>query len=119
MAFETARRRDDASRWSVLALICLGVVGVLTTWFSATAIVPELISDWALSPTAAAWLTNAVQLGFVAGAVGSSFVNLPDIVRMPGLMAASSLLAAAANACLFLEPGIGTAIAARFVTGVA
>lgn len=107
------------SRWRALALICVGVVGVLTTWFSATAIVPDLSADWGLTSTAAAWLTNAVQLGFVAGAIGASLVNLPDIVRMHRLMAASSLVAAAANAVLLLEPGIGGAIAARFLTGVA
>ena len=106
-------------RWRALTFICLGVVGVLTTWFSATAIIPELIVEWSLSATTAAWLTNAVQLGFVVGAVSASAVNLPDIVRMNRLMAASALLAALANAVLLLEPSITTAIVARFVTGVA
>ena len=108
-----------AGRWRALAMICLGVVGVLTTWFSATAIVPELIVEWALTPTEAAWLTNAVQLGFVTGAVGASLFNLPDLVRMNRLMAAAAVVAAAANAVLLASPGIGAAIAARFVTGVA
>ena len=106
-------------RWTALTLICIGVVGVLTTWFSATAIVPELIARWALTTSQAAWLTNAVQLGFVVGAVGASLVNLPDLVRMNRLMAISSAVAALANASLLLEPGPGWAIAARFVTGVA
>lgn len=119
MAFEPIAKTGTRGRWPALALICLGVTGVLTTWFSATAIIPELTVDWNLSPSAAGWLTNAVQLGFVTGAVGASLVNLPDIVRMPRLIAASSLLAALANATLLLEPGIGGVIAARFVTGVA
>jgi MFS family permease len=106
-------------RWTALTLICIGVVGVLTTWFSATAIVPELIVEWALTTSQAAWLTNAVQLGFVVGAVGASFVNLPDLVRMNRLMAVAAALAALANAALLLEPGPGWAIVARFVTGVA
>ncbi|WP_343115697.1 MFS transporter [Ostreiculturibacter nitratireducens] len=106
-------------RWTALALICLGVVGVLTTWFSATAIVPELTESWSLSPGAAAWLTNSVQLGFVVGAISSSFVNLPDIVRMNRLMAVASLAAAAANLVLLAEPGTAAAIGARFATGVA
>lgn len=106
-------------RWKALTLICVGVVGVLTTWFSATAIVPELIVTWSLSTSQAAWLTNAVQLGFVLGAVGASFVNLPDLVRMNRLMAISSAVAALANASLLLQPGPELAIAARFVTGIA
>lgn len=105
-------------RWSMLALICIGVVGVLSTWFSATAIIPELVAAWELSPSQAAWLTNGVQLGFVFGALGSSLVNLPDILPMKRLMTAAALLATLANAAL-LVAGPDTAIAARFVTGVA
>ncbi len=108
-----------ALRWRALSLICLGVVGAMTSWFSATAILPELVRDWGLGASAAAWLTNAVQLGFVAGAVAASLVNLPDIVPLPRLMAGAAVLAALANAVLLLEPGAGAAIAARFVTGVA
>ena len=114
-----AGTEDASGRWSALGLICVGVVGVLTTWFSATAIVPELIVSWELSDTAAAWLTNAVQLGFVVGALASSLVNLPDIVRINRLMAVSSIAAAGANAILLLGPGIEAAILARFLTGVA
>ena len=106
-------------RWTALFFICIGVVGVLTTWFSATAVIPELIREWQLSPGQAAWLTNAVQVGFVTGAVGSSFVNLPDLVRMQRLIAVSGLAAALANAVLLMEPGITLAILARFATGLA
>lgn len=105
-------------RWRALALICAGVVGVLTTWFSATAVLPELIDEWDLSPAGAAWLTNAVQLGFVLGAVGASAVNLPDIVRMHRLIACASVLAALANAALLVSGPAG-ALVARLVTGIA
>ncbi|MBE3640301.1 MFS transporter [Mangrovicoccus algicola] len=106
-------------RWPMLALICAGVVGVMTTWFSATAILPELVRAWALSPAAAAWLTNAVQGGFVIGALGASLVNLPDIMRMQRLMTLAALLAAAANLALLLAPTPAAAILARAVTGLA
>lgn len=91
----------------------------MTCWFSATAIIPELIVEWQLSAGQAAWLTNSVQLGFVLGALASSLVNLPDIVRMTRLIAVSALIAAAANAVLLLEPGWQGALLARFVTGIA
>lgn len=107
------------NRWLALALICAGVVGAMTCWFSATAIMPELVRDWRLSPGQAGWLTNAVQIGFVMGALAASLVNLPDIMRMTRLITAAALLAAAANAALLLQPGFGGAFAARFVTGVA
>ncbi|MGR3626644.1 MAG: MFS transporter [Limimaricola sp.] len=106
-------------RWRALALICAGVVCAMTSWFSATAILPDLVRDWDLGPGAQAWLTNAVQLGFVAGAVVASLVNLPDIVALPRLMAVSALVAALSNAVLLMEPGAGMAIAARALTGAA
>ncbi|MDD9709811.1 MULTISPECIES: MFS transporter [Rhodobacterales] len=105
-------------RWRILAIICTGVVGVLATWFSATAIMPALIVEWNLSASQAAWMTNAVQVGFVVGAIGASLVNLPDIISMHRLMTASAVLAALANAALpFLGPE--GAIALRFLTGMA
>ncbi|WP_348524703.1 MFS transporter [Paracoccus marinaquae] len=95
------------------------MIGAMTCWFSATAILPELIRDWGLTPAQAGWLTNAVQIGFVLGALAASLVNLPDIMRLTRLIAGSALLTALANAALLLEPGFAGAIAARFVTGAA
>jgi MFS family permease len=103
----------------MLGLICAGVVLCMTTWFSATAITPELIALWRLSGAQVAWLTNAVQLGFVTGALLSSFVSLPDLVPLRRLMGVSALVAAAANLCLLWAPSTVWLLAARFVTGVA
>ncbi len=111
--------QSGASRWSFLAVACLAVVLSLTTWFSATAVVPELIVRWQLSATAAAWLTNGVQAGFVAGAIGSSIFGLPDRWPLNRMMAGAAALAGAANLALLAEPGAGVAIGARFVTGIA
>lgn len=80
---------------------------------------PDLIRDWRLTPSQAGWLTNAVQIGFVLGALASSLVNLPDIMRLNRLIAGSAVLAAMGNAALLLEPGFAGAVAARFLTGVA
>ncbi|MFV0384662.1 MFS transporter [Paracoccus sp. (in: a-proteobacteria)] len=102
-----------------LALICAGVIGAMTCWFSATAVIPELIGEWGLSPAQAGWLTNAVQIGFVLGALASSLVNLPDIVRLTRLIALSAVIAALANAALLLQPGFGWAFVARLLTGAA
>jgi MFS family permease len=105
--------------WPVLAVVCGSVVLSMTTWFSATAVAPELKLAWGLTDTQVAWLTNGVQIGFVTGALLASLVNLPDIVRLNRLMAAASILAAGANAVLLMEPGAPGAILCRFVTGAA
>ena len=47
----------------------------LSVWFSATAVVPSLRSEWGIGSTAAVWLTASVQIGFVAGAVTSTVVQ--------------------------------------------
>jgi MFS family permease len=103
----------------MLGLICSGVVLCMTTWFSATAVTPELIPLWHLSAAQVSWLTNAVQLGFVTGALFSSFVNLPDLVPLRKLMGMSALVAASANLSLLWMPSTTGVLAARFVTGVA
>lgn len=110
---------DRNAAWLILGLVCLAVVLSMTTWFSATAIAPELISHWGLSPSAASWLTNGVQVGFVVGAVTASVVNLPDIVPLNRLMAASAALAAAANIALLFEPSPSLLILARVLVGIA
>lgn len=115
----SAEGPEDRARWRMLGLICAGVVLCMTTWFSATAITPELIQIWRLSGAEVAWLTNAVQLGFVTGALLSSFVSLPDLVPLRRLMGVSALVAAAANLCLLWAPSTGWLLIARFVTGVA
>jgi MFS family permease len=111
--------QSDQARWRMLGLICTGVVLCMTTWFSATAITPELVSLWHLSAGQVSWLTNAVQLGFVTGALLSSLVSLPDLVPLRKLMGVSALVAAGANLCLLWVPSTGWLLAARFVTGVA
>ena len=60
------------------ALVALVEVLGLSVWFSATAVVPSLRSEWGIGATAAVWLTASVQIGFVAGAITSTVFNLAD-----------------------------------------
>lgn len=91
----------------------------MTLWFSATAVLPALEDAWELGPTGAAWLTAAVQLGFVVGALTSAVFNLPDLLPPRRLVAASAVLGAAANLALALcVTSLGPALALRFLTGV-
>ncbi|MFW7357550.1 MAG: MFS transporter [Brucella sp.] len=112
-------RATNPNPWPVLAILCASVVLSMTTWFSATAVTPELKEAWRLSDSGVAWLTNGVQIGFVTGALLASLVNLPDIVRLNRLMAGAAILAAGMNAILLLEPGPVGAILCRFATGTA
>jgi len=98
-------------------ILALALVLSMSTWFSASAVIPQLREEWALSDGAAAWLTIAVQLGFVAGAVLSSLFNLSDVVPIRTVMIVSSLAAASVNLLLLLADGPLLAIPLRFLTG--
>jgi MFS family permease len=109
--------REGRGHRRALGLTVVALVLLMTTWFSASAVVPQLRTEWALSNTATAWLTIAVQLGFVAGALASSALNLPDVLPVHKLILVSGLGAAAANVFLVLAHGPGLAIPLRFATG--
>ena len=105
----------------MLVAIASSQLLVLTLWFSASAVAPTLKIEWGLSSGQATWLTLAVQIGFVIGALASAVLNLADIVNARILFLTSALVASAANASLVLlgdEPFI-EAVALRFVVGVA
>jgi MFS family permease len=90
----------------------------MTTWFSASAVIPQLQSAWHLSSTSRAWLTIAVQLGFVVGALLSSVLNVADLVDPRLVIAGGALGAATANALLLLAHGPGLALPLRALTGL-
>jgi MFS family permease len=91
----------------------------MSVWFSASAVIPALAAAWNLGASGQAWLTMSVQLGFVAGSLGSVVLNLADRLPSRLLFSSSALLAGAVT---FLIPASGSgpsaAIALRFLTGL-
>jgi len=51
-------------------VVLAGTLLLRSTWFSATAVIPQVRVEWRLSADAAGWLTIAVGWGFVAGRGG-------------------------------------------------
>ena len=90
----------------------------MTLWFSATAVTPSLIREFRMSPDDAAWLTMAVQAGFVVGTLGSALTNLADILNARVLLFLGSLAGAAANAAVLTASTGDAVIVSRFLTGV-
>ena len=105
------------SRWRTLAPLAGAMVLSMSTWFSASAVLPQLRALWSLDSAGSAWLTIAVQLGFVTGALTSAITNLPDRVDPRRVVLASSFAAAIANALVVTADGPGLALALRFATG--
>ena len=106
------RGRRRALAWLAGALVLS-----MTTWFSATAVVPQLREEWGISSTAAAWLTIAVQLGFVAGALLSSVLNVADVHSPRTVILVGAAGAAGANSLLAVVDGPALAVPLRFATG--
>jgi MFS family permease len=103
----------------MLAMLSVAEFLGMTLWFSATAVTPRLAAEFAIAPDRAAWLTIAVQAGFVAGTLGSAAANLADIVNARVLLCAGALAGAAANAAVTAATSADSIIALRFATGAA
>src|SRR3954454_4323232 len=92
----------------------------MSLWFTGTAVLPQLSLLWASGIAVTSWLTIAVQLGFVAGALVISIFNLSDIFRLTRVFIVCALLAAADNAAFVYvaeRHAIGAAIFLRMLTG--
>lgn len=111
------RNGSPPGRWRALVLLAATLVFSMSTWFSASAVIPQLRVQWDLSDSGAAWLTIAVQLGFVCGALVSSIVNLSDIVSPRHVILGGAVGAATVNGLLAIAGGAATGIPLRFATG--
>ncbi len=100
-------------------LIAAVQVLVMSVWFSASAVIPSLRDAWGISSGEASWLTGAVQIGFVVGALASALLTLADRVPARILIAVCAAGAAGTNAAVALfAGGIELAVPLRFLTGV-
>lgn len=103
----------------MLALLAAGQFFGMTLWFSATAAAPAIASDLAITGGEVAWLTMAVQAGFVAGTLVSAMLNLADVFNARRLFAFGCIAGAAANAAIAISDTAASIIALRAATGAA
>ena len=91
----------------------------MTLWFSATAAGPAIAAELSLTRATTAWLTMAVQAGFVTGTLLSGLLNLADVLNARRLFALGCVLGAAANASIAFASAPTLIIALRALTGAA
>jgi MFS family permease len=103
----------------MLLLVATGQFLGMTLWFSATAAAPAIAAELSISGPGTAWLTMAVQGGFVAGTLLSALLNLSDVLNARRLFAIGCVAGAMANAAIPFATSPGSVIALRFATGVA
>ena len=106
-------------KWRALLLLSLAELLAMAVWFSASTVVAVLTALWQLDESGRAWLTLAVQIGFVVGAFTSALLTLADRIPAQRLFAGSALLAGLMTLLIpLLADGLGTAVVLRFLTGV-
>src|SRR5580704_3406498 len=63
-----------AGRWRALGILATAGFLEMSTWFSASVVLPQLRAAWGITASVGAWLTISVMIGFVAGADRKSVV---------------------------------------------
>ena len=106
-------------KWLNMSLLAVAALLAMSLWFSASAVVPQLTIEWHLDAAGQSWLSMAVQLGFVLGALTSALTNLSDRLPVPTLFAVSAMVAALANALILATPGFPVVVGLRLLTGFA
>jgi MFS family permease len=101
----------------MLAALAVAEFFGMTLWFSATAVTPVLVDEFQMAPDRAAWLTMAVQAGFVVGTLASALANLADVLNARVLLFLGALAGALTNASVLLVTSADAVIALRFLTG--
>ena len=117
-AISTIGDQPAAGRGRALGLVALATLGALAVWFSTNAVADVLGDELDFGDGDLAWLTIAVQFGFVAGTLISAFTNLTERMNARRLFAIAAILAAIANLAPVGSESFAVWLLARFMTGV-
>jgi MFS family permease len=104
--------------WRTLGVIAVGEVLGMTLWFSATAAAPAIGAEYHMDVASRAWLTMAVQGGFVVGTLLTAVTSLADAINSRHLFAIGCVLGALFNISITAAPSSAVIIALRFCTGM-
>ena len=108
-----------SQRLRVTLILAVVELFAMSLWFGVSAVAPAIAREWAMSPQDAAWLTLAVQIGFVVGTLISAVLNLPDVLSSRTLLMFCALAGAGTNAMFALSTNSVTgAVMLRFLTGL-
>lgn len=90
-------------------------------WFSTNAVAPEIAELWGIDiERSTAWMTVAVQFGFITGTLLSGLTGFADRYQASRIFAVSALIGALSNyAVVLLTEQAMVVITLRFITGFA
>ena len=108
---------DPRKRRSLVILAVCQVLG-MSLWFSASAVLPSLQTQYAISSAQAAALSSSVAFGFVGGTLLSAVFGLADRLESRRFFAAAAVIGALANAAaIAIDPTTTLFIVTRAVIG--
>jgi MFS family permease len=108
-----------AARWPIAWIVLAQLCGT-SLWFSANSAADDLRRLWGLTAGDLGWLTNAVQAGFIVGTSIFALTGFADRYPASRIFAACSVLGALFNAAFaWLSEGLASAMAFRFIVGLA
>jgi MFS family permease len=109
---------EGKARNRALLLVSLSTVFGLSVWFSTNAIAPALETEKGFSDGDIAWLTIAVQMGFVAGSLLIALTNLADLIPARRLYGVAAIGAGLMNILVIPVDNFALVIIVRFITGM-
>ncbi|WP_339776798.1 MFS transporter [uncultured Thalassospira sp.] len=102
-----------------VSLITLCQLLALSLWFSATAVLPQLRSEFHLGALQSSLFTSSVVTGFIVGTLISAFLGLADRLDPRRFFALCALVAGIANILILKVPVDGVVvILLRLLTGM-
>lgn len=101
-----------------LLLIVVAQFAGTSLWFAGNAILPDLIIIYHWPPASLAWMSSAVQAGFILGTLLYAFLNIADRFSPSKVFLTSAIIAAFSNlAIVFFPSGLTPVLVFRFFTG--
>ncbi len=102
----------------ILPVLVLAQFLGTSPWFSANAIMADLVREAGIAPAQVGLLTSAVQAGFIAGTLCFALLLVADRFAPHKVFAACSVLVAVANAAVLIGPAtLERALASRVLLG--
>jgi len=111
-------RINPSRKWHSIILLVIAATMALSTWFSATAVMRQLVAEFNISQARVGFASSMVAMGFVTGTLLSAILGIADRRDPRYVFSWACCLAAVANsAILFIPPDSMGFIVSRFVVG--
>ena len=102
----------------ILPVILFSQLAGTSLWFAGNAVILDLQRDWGLAPQTLAYVTSAVQLGFVAGTLLFAMLMISDRFSPRLVFCSCALAGGVANLALLAAPReLASLLLLRFATG--